>query len=537
MNPAPLKLFISYSHRDDAWRRKLDVHLSQLRRERVFDIWHDRCLVAGERWETAIDERLADADVVLLLVSADFLDSRYAYGVEMTQAFEQSKQGRTRVVPVILHDCEWNSPDSPLGKLQALPRNGVAISSMPARKVPTALTQVAQGLRKLAKQLRKANGAQTNFVSPPVACNSRNRWLVACAAALVLLGTLALISHRYGEREVDLGNRELRVGEYARAEQHFAAAERYWPLSAAADAGRRFVALGKMIPSLGEPETLGDFTRLLRQIEDSHPQDAQVWFFRGLRDFNTGRATGDPQLWAEAAPRAFAKASELDPLHSEAYAQLAFLFNQTCQPQQALRFIEQALESGSEVSRPGARYRLQLASILVRIGTADSLARANQIFEAQNQQPLALAEQALLSWQTGDWERAASQLAGAESLLASDPQREVFAWSLPAGTEMLLLGETASQRCLVRYARAVTAHLQQVTDADTRWHAVTQDCERLLADARFLLCAQLSTAAAAKSADVAATRAWLQCRHPSQGCRAGQARLSSESKVFEGMAP
>ena len=123
MNGAkPLSLFISYSHKDDEWRAKLDSHLALLKRQSVFDVWHDRRIGAGREWAGDINDALESASVVLLLVSANFLASDYCYDKEMKRALQRHDQGAARVVPVILRTCDWRSSD--FGKLQAVPRAG-----------------------------------------------------------------------------------------------------------------------------------------------------------------------------------------------------------------------------------------------------------------------------------------------------------------------------------------------------------------------------------------------------------------------------
>src|SRR5256885_1588759 len=111
----PLSLFISYSHKDDVLRAKLEAHLTLPKRSGVFDIWHDRKIGAGREWAGEINEALERADVVLLLVSSDFLASDYCQDKEMTRAMERQAQGTTRVVPVILRACDWEAAS--FGKL------------------------------------------------------------------------------------------------------------------------------------------------------------------------------------------------------------------------------------------------------------------------------------------------------------------------------------------------------------------------------------------------------------------------------------
>src|SRR5690348_2719949 len=70
-----VKLFYSYSHKDEELRKELEKHLSILRRKGVIAEWHDRKIEAGVEWRTAIDDNLNNADVILLLISPDFLAS------------------------------------------------------------------------------------------------------------------------------------------------------------------------------------------------------------------------------------------------------------------------------------------------------------------------------------------------------------------------------------------------------------------------------------------------------------------------------
>jgi len=82
---APLKVFLSYAHADEAHRQTLAKHLSALEDEGLITVWHDRKITAGGEWAGAIDEALRRAEIVLLLISADFLASDYCNDVELTE--------------------------------------------------------------------------------------------------------------------------------------------------------------------------------------------------------------------------------------------------------------------------------------------------------------------------------------------------------------------------------------------------------------------------------------------------------------------
>src|SRR2546423_12840557 len=126
MEPQPsdaVELFISYAHEDEKLCRQLIKHLSNLKREGVIHGWYDRDIRAGEEWHGTIIAQLRKANVVLLLVSPDFMESEYVHDVEVKEAMEMHEAGVAWVIPVILRPVDWK--DAPFGKLQALPSNGL----------------------------------------------------------------------------------------------------------------------------------------------------------------------------------------------------------------------------------------------------------------------------------------------------------------------------------------------------------------------------------------------------------------------------
>ena len=112
-------LFFSYSHADEGLRDQLEKHLAALQRQGVIEAWHDRRIPPGDLVDASISEQLERADIILLLVSPDFLASNYCYEVEMRRALERHAAGEARVVPVILRPCDWQGTE--LGRLMATP--------------------------------------------------------------------------------------------------------------------------------------------------------------------------------------------------------------------------------------------------------------------------------------------------------------------------------------------------------------------------------------------------------------------------------
>lgn len=83
-------LFFSYSHIDEALRDQLEIHLASLKRQGLIASWHDRRITAGTELGNAIDEHLDSAEVILLLISPDFIASDYCYNREMVRAMEKA---------------------------------------------------------------------------------------------------------------------------------------------------------------------------------------------------------------------------------------------------------------------------------------------------------------------------------------------------------------------------------------------------------------------------------------------------------------
>ena len=107
----------------------LQKHLSALQHQGLIEPWHDRRIKAGDEFDNVIDKQLNEADIILLLVSSDFIASRYCYEIEMKRALGRHHAGQARVIPVILRPCDWS--DTPFEKLLAAPKNGKAVKLWP----------------------------------------------------------------------------------------------------------------------------------------------------------------------------------------------------------------------------------------------------------------------------------------------------------------------------------------------------------------------------------------------------------------------
>src|SRR5271169_4591905 len=101
-----ITIFISYAHEDEDLRQVLDKHLSLLKRQGLIGVWHDRDISAGTDWKQTISIHLSAAQIILLLVSPNFMASKYCYSVEMKQAIERHDAKEARVIPIILRPVD-----------------------------------------------------------------------------------------------------------------------------------------------------------------------------------------------------------------------------------------------------------------------------------------------------------------------------------------------------------------------------------------------------------------------------------------------
>ena len=139
-----IDVFCCYSHADEIWLRKVENHLSLLKRQGLISLWHDRLITPGVNRAQAIDAHLKTASVILLFVSADLFASDFCYGTEIQYAMARQKAGEARVIPILVRATDWNN--APFSHLQALPTNAQPLATW--LDEDTALTDIAAGIRR-----------------------------------------------------------------------------------------------------------------------------------------------------------------------------------------------------------------------------------------------------------------------------------------------------------------------------------------------------------------------------------------------------
>jgi replicative DNA helicase len=159
-----VRIFYSYSHKDEDHKTSLETHLSILKRQGLMLDWHDRKIIPGETWEFEIDKFMNDADIIILLISPDFIASDYCYGKELEQAFERYKLGKSYVVPIIIRPVDWMI--EPLGKIKALPKDGKPVTTWSNHD--EAWLDITKGIRIVIEKVVKNRAGSTQQTDPVI---------------------------------------------------------------------------------------------------------------------------------------------------------------------------------------------------------------------------------------------------------------------------------------------------------------------------------------------------------------------------------
>jgi hypothetical protein len=148
-----IKLFYCYSHEDEVLRDRLEVNLAGLKRRGIINEWHDRKIGLGEDWRNALDENLKSAEIILLLISPDFIASDYCYDRELMFAMQRHETGEAVVIPIILDFC--HADGLPFMKLQGAPRDRIPVTAKSWTNQNEAFTDIAKKIEMVAEDVRK----------------------------------------------------------------------------------------------------------------------------------------------------------------------------------------------------------------------------------------------------------------------------------------------------------------------------------------------------------------------------------------------
>ncbi len=145
----PYTVFISYAHKDKHYLTELLTHLSALVRQKIISRWYDGDILPGTEWRDQIMNHVKTDQIILLLISADFIASDFCYSIEMDEALKRHDAGQARVIPIIVRPTDWHG--TPFAKIQALPSNAKPISTWSDRD--SAFTNVVEGIKRSIENL------------------------------------------------------------------------------------------------------------------------------------------------------------------------------------------------------------------------------------------------------------------------------------------------------------------------------------------------------------------------------------------------
>jgi hypothetical protein len=138
-----LEVFFSYSSADNELCQQLLCHLSALKRQGSIHQWRNCQITAGQNRIEEIDRHLDSAHVILLLVSADFIESDHCFSIELKKAMERHEVGKARVIPIVLREVDYCG--MPFERLDPLPQNRLPVTSW--KNQDEAFTDIAKGVR------------------------------------------------------------------------------------------------------------------------------------------------------------------------------------------------------------------------------------------------------------------------------------------------------------------------------------------------------------------------------------------------------
>ena len=144
-----MKVFISYCHEDEISRIEIEKFLVILTKQKLINIWSDRKIDAGSELHCDINKNLEESNIILPLISQDFLNSHYCYEIEMARALEKHSKNEAVVIPIILRPCDWLN--TPIKDLLALPKDGKPITLWDNKDL--AYLDITQGIRAVISKM------------------------------------------------------------------------------------------------------------------------------------------------------------------------------------------------------------------------------------------------------------------------------------------------------------------------------------------------------------------------------------------------
>lgn len=140
--PTKPTVFVSYSHKDEVWKDRLNAHLGVLKEHGLLNFWDDRQIGAGDNWYEKIEDAMNAARVAILLVSANSLTSQFILREEVSRLLKRRDREGLVIIPVILKACPWKKV-AWLSRMQVRPKDGKPLAAYGANRRDEALSDIA----------------------------------------------------------------------------------------------------------------------------------------------------------------------------------------------------------------------------------------------------------------------------------------------------------------------------------------------------------------------------------------------------------
>lgn len=160
------KIFISYSHQDKDWKDRLVRHLGVLEKQGFLEVWEDQGIEGGDDWRKEIEAALNTAVLAILLISADFLTSKFILDVEVPKLLERRQKDGVRIIPLFVKPCAWNLVDW-LKAIQGYPVGAKALSTLTEDQADTELAGLTWEVAELISRSAIARSPRSQQSIPP----------------------------------------------------------------------------------------------------------------------------------------------------------------------------------------------------------------------------------------------------------------------------------------------------------------------------------------------------------------------------------
>ncbi|HEV2708194.1 MAG TPA: FxSxx-COOH system tetratricopeptide repeat protein [Pyrinomonadaceae bacterium] len=151
-------IFLSYSHKDEDEKEALVTQLRVLEHAAEVCLWNDDRIEAGGDWNREIEEAMAEAKVAVLLITANFLNSRFIREVEVPRLIGRHRAGELKIFPVIATDCAWQTVKW-LREMNVRPKNGRPVWAGSEAEAAEHLADIAREIASVLDNIRPEQDA------------------------------------------------------------------------------------------------------------------------------------------------------------------------------------------------------------------------------------------------------------------------------------------------------------------------------------------------------------------------------------------